>query len=467
MSIARATQSLAKLGGASLSAIADVFVTAMNMRHNGISWPQAVATALGNYTKSYKGKEKMVARSIGAFVDDIAGEMRIRWDVNEALPGKMAALQDKFFRWSGLNWITETGKAGYAMWFSKHLGEVTGKTFDKLDANRRAVLEYHGIDHARWEALRHMTEKTPDGKTMLVPGRADNIPESVLRSLHKEELAGLSDRFAGVVDAIEAAEKRILDRERQEMRTQVMSMIADETQYAVIEPDAKTKAFMRQGTRPGTVAGEVWRTAMQFKSFPIAYLQREMGGKRWAQGAKQVEGKYDPRGAVGAALGAFAFGYIAMTAKDIAKGKSPRELFDEQGNFKKETLFAALLQSGGAGIFGDFLFGKVDRFSHGAAASILGPLGGVAESAITIGGQLVRGEVKNAGQDVLKTALDNTPFINLWYTREALNWMALYHVREMMSPGTLKRTERKMKEEFSQTYLVAPSQHIKKGGGFK
>ena len=41
-----------------------------------------------------------------------------------------------------------------------------------------------------------------------------------------------------------------------------------------------------------------------------------------------------------------------------------------------------------------------------------------------------------------------------------------------MSPGTLRRTERKMKEDFNQTYFrldsldLTPSHIIRKGGGF-
>jgi hypothetical protein len=81
--------------------------------------------------------------------------------------------------------------------------------------------------------------------------------------------------------------------------------------------------------------------------------------------------------------------------------------------------------------------------------------------------EMLRGEFKQGGEDALCVLLDNTPFINLWYTREALNWAALYHLREMMSPGTLRRTERKLKEEYNQTYIISPARNIRKGGGFR
>jgi hypothetical protein len=60
--------------------------------------------------------------------------------------------------------------------------------------------------------------------------------------------------------------------------------------------------------------------------------------------------------------------------------------------------------------------------------------------------------------------MDNSPFVNLWYTREALNWALLYHLREMISPGTLARAERKLKEEFGQEYVFSPARGIQRGG---
>jgi hypothetical protein len=254
-----------------------------------------------------------------------------------------------------------------------------------------------------------------------------------------------------------------------------MGMIADETRYAVIEPDAKTRAFMRQGTHPGTLAGEFWRSIMQFKSFPIAYMQRQIGGRRcvrgdlqqgmrrgWNLGAVRDAALYDPSGTVGAAVTAFAFGYISMTLKDIAKGRTLRDPAE------KETIFAALMQSGGAGILGDFFFHKVNRFGGDLAGTITGPRVSETGRAVTAVQSMLRREFRDGGEDALRVLMDNAPFVNLWYTREALNWGVLYHLREMISPGTLARTERKLKEEYGQEYVFSPAKGIKRGGfGFR
>lgn len=114
---------------------------------------------------------------------------------------------------------------------------------------------------------------------------------------------------------------------------------------------------------------------------------------------------------------------------------------------------------------GDFMFGQ-------AIASLAGP--GLTELSkiMPISGQLVRGDFGNAGEAALRLVTGNLPFANLWYTRSALDYMFFYHMREWMSPGTLRRTERKMKEDFNQTYFrldsldLTPSHIIRKGGGF-
>ena len=150
-----------------------------------------------------------------------------------------------------------------------------------------------------------------------------------------------------------------------------------------------------------------------------------------------------------------------MTAKDLARGKAPRD------PLKGETILAALAQSGGAGILGDFFLGKMDRMGNSFAGTLAGPLVGELGRVPVIVGQLLRGEFADAGEDGLRFALDNTPFINLWYTREALNWALLYHVREALSPGTLARTERKMQEEYGQRFIISPAGAIQRGGGFR
>src|SRR3546814_13393300 len=56
-----------------------------------------------------------------------------------------------------------------------------------------------------------------------------------------------------------------------------------------------------------------------------------------------------------------------MSAKDILKGRTPRDPTDPA------TWAAAFVQGGGAGIYGDFLLGESNRFGGGLLQTLAGP----------------------------------------------------------------------------------------------
>ncbi|MFL1533937.1 MULTISPECIES: hypothetical protein [Pseudomonas] len=53
---------------------------------------------------------------------------------------------------------------------------------------------------------------------------------------------------------------------------------------------------------------------------------------------------------------------------------------------------------------------------------------------------------------------NNTPFLNLFYTRIAMDHLFLWSVQEAMNPGSLRRTEQRIQQESGQKFLVKPSQ---------
>lgn len=477
MASLRAVENMAKLGGATLSAVADPFIKATSMRHLGLSWPEAIVKSVSQYLGFFPKDERYeVARQGGAFFDSVRTEIASRWDDNAGIPGGMYKLQNKFFKWSGLNWITERGKGGYTLWLAEHLGEASDKTFDALDGNRRALLQYHGVTKDRWDAMRKMVTEI-QGKKYFCPEKAQSLSDADINPLlykkYQTQPAGLQG---------DKLEKWKLGRERnqQEVRRKLQfesaGMMIDETKFAIIEPDDYTRAWMRHGRHPGTMAGELWRAAMQFKGFPLAYMHRVLGGRRWVRGERQASMRRsgwggiadtattDITGSIGFVMASVAFGYAAGVLKDISKGRTPRD------PRKMETWLSAVLQSGGAGIFGDIFLGTADRMGNSALSAMAGPLagsiGGVG-GLTQMTGEAARGDWKNVGHDAARWAMGHAPFVNLWYTRSAVDWAFLFHVREMLSPGSLRRSERKLKEEFGQTYLFPPSRYIRRGGGWR
>lgn len=470
--VLRATQTLSKLGAAALSATSDAFIKAASMRCNGETWPGAIVKSVQQYLGNYRdgATRRAAAGQAGAFLDALTGNMAAIWDADGDVVGRIARAQNWLFRWSGLNWITEQGKAGYGLWLSRHLGDAAAHDWDALHPDVRAMLEWHGVDAPRWEVLRSMTAVDEEGRRCFLPV---DVPPDVakLEALLPERLRVTPPVEPEEAARLAAAREAELARLRERVRTDALAMLTDETGFAILEPDDAVRAITRQGLRRGTYPGEFWRFLSQFKSFPFAYIMRVMGGRRWVRGSRQRGMRYgvgagavtdalsrDMPGVLGFAMLAVSFGYAAMTLKDIARGQKPRDPRD------KGTWIAACLQSGGLGIFGDFLFGEVSRFGNSGIASLAGPVAGMVESAAKIPALVLHGEPQQARDQFITTALNNTPFVNLWQTRAALNYALLYHIKEWMSPGSLRRMERRMKKQQRREFFLPPSSVIARGG---
>jgi hypothetical protein len=143
--------------------------------------------------------------------------------------------------------------------------------------------------------------------------------------------------------------------------------------------------------------------------------------------------------------GLFVAGYASMTAKDYLNGlDQPRD----PTSYK--TILAALKQSGGLGIYGDFLFGEANRFGNGFIETLAGPSFGALGSVANLATRARDGDAK-AGE-ALNIALQNTPFLNLFYVRPGLDYLFLNSLRESVSPGFLARQEQRRFKDYGQTY---------------
>jgi hypothetical protein len=322
--LARSVQSMAKLGGAVLSATADLFTKAASMRVNGAGFFERHTRPFLDILKRYDAREREIAGDLGFLLEAENASLIHRFDQADTMPGRVSSLMNTFFKYSGLTIWTERNKAGTAMWLSHTLGRSGEFSFDALHPDIRAMLEYHGFGPEKWDVFRaHMIEEY-DGKKYLNPSLARNLADESIAHLLPERLQGTA-RKGYTPEQWKSARQRELARIRVNLETEARAFFADETKFAIIEPDAKTTAVMTQGTAPGTPVGEGLRAIMQFKSFPIAYWQRMIAGRRWRRGSRSA----DVPGFIEYALSAAAYGYVAMTLKDIAKNRTPRKVWDD------------------------------------------------------------------------------------------------------------------------------------------
>ena len=442
----RTWQSVSKLGGALISSFADIPVYASEQRFQGRSMLSGMNDALGGLMQGRGSQEQQeIMNSLGVFFESMRNGVLRRFDGEENLGGFMSNMQTKFFKWNGLTWWTETLRKSAAMTLSSNLAFHRGTAFGDLRPDMQNLLNLYNIDAGKWDLIRMAATKEADGKMYLTPESFINIPRPALENY----IVGVGR------NANDATVQNLISDLQGAMR----SMFIDRAEHAVIEPDARTRAFLLRGTNPGTVWGETARFIAQFKSFPVAILQKTIGREIYGRGYDTLgdymrNGKGDMLGLAHLILWMTLFGYGSMTVKDLIKGRTPRD------PLSPATWSAAMMQGGAFGIYGDFLFGEMkNRFGGGFLATVAGPTFGTVSDIADLWGRIRAGE--DAAAQTFRLAIANTPFANLFYTRMALDYLILYRVQEWLNPGYLRRMERRIEKENDQTFLIKPSEVIR------
>lgn len=438
----RAWISMSRLGGMLLSSVTDLSNYAAELRFGqNKNLLSGTLEGIGALTQGRStGEKRAVLNSLGVFHESTLGSVFARFDNPDLIGGKMSWAMQQFFKLSGINWWTESLRDGYALSHSAFVASQAGKTFDKIDASLRDMLGLYNIDAGKWEILRMANLQEADGRKYITPEGLRTVPREALEKYITSVGRTVSDSA--------------VQNLRDDLSAALRTMTIDRMHHAVIEPGARTRAFMLRGTQPGTVPGELLRFMWQFKSFPVALIQSTLGREVYGRGYDTLgqylkNGKGDMVGLATFIALSTSMGYAAMAAKDLLRGKNPRPVDDPR------TWAAAFVQGGGLGIYGDFLFGKFNRSGNSLSGSMAGPAGGVLDTAADLWTRIRTGD--DVAATAFNAALSNTPFMNLFYTRVALDYLILYRIQEALNPGFLRRMERRLERENGQTFYLPPS----------
>lgn len=464
MSTVRAIVSSLKLGGAVLSAQGDTIFSVGEYRNAGISRIGSIykgvftaARGIANARGWANAELREFADMLGVGLQGTLGQMAARYEIGENFSRSTARHLTKFFKMTLLTQWTDAVKRGYVLMMSSHLSRVGDDIFAATDSGRQQTARLatlYGFDDASWREAYRLADTTVAGRRMVDPRRI-----------------------------FEAAERAVTDAERQRLillGEKMQTMLFDRAEFASPTPGANERAMLNQGTLRGTPVGEAARLMTQFKSFPTTVLMKNWGSVLHSRGGTRGRGLgAHARGFLrGGNMGdaammiavAWGFGATSMALKDMAKGREPRDM-------TPQAAMAALLQSGGLGIYGDFLLGRTSRFGGSLTETIAGPaLGTAADLQKLISGLIYDdfGDDYGAGE-VLEFARYNTPFassyVNMFYTKSLFDYAIFYQLQEMANPGYLRRRDRRLRQNNSQEAGIswlgidAPSQAIPHGGG--
>lgn len=339
-------------------------------------------------------------------------------------------------RASGLNALTEARRRAFGVTMMSSLGQLT-KDFEslgKVDPGDYRILHSKGITDTDWQVWRLANKEMWDaGNTdVLTPGSIYRIPD--------EKLKALGDP------------KSI----REKAATRLLGVVLEETDMAVIEPGAKTRAMMMSNLQRGTWKGELARSFFLFKSFPLAMIERH-----WSRGMDSPTAGGRAQYLAALIASTTVLGVASMQIKELLKGRDPLNM-NPAADGGMRNWMRAMLMGGSLGLYGDFVFSESTQYGNTPIGSAMGPVVGLAESMLNLtqgnAVQALSGKDTNAGAEAVRFIQGNLPGANLWYTKAALDHMIFHQLQEYMSPGYLSRMRRRAMKDFRQSYWWEPGE---------
>lgn len=421
---ARNIQVFGKLGGALLSSITDLGTYMITTGYNRLNYFDALANV--GRTMSADTKDFLTAHAILA--DSMVSDLS-RWSGDNVGHNWAGRLSNATMKLSLMNAWTDTLRRAFSLTMMQGLGRLSKTRWADLSEWDRTHLERKGLTEADWGVVT---------QAQLTPFRGlDHLtPEAIMAT--------------GDVRA-------------QEVVNKVLGLITDESEFAVLNPDLATKTIQSWGgQQAGTIKGELARSVMQFKSFPIAMVTRHW--RRAFDAPPGMEGApaLANRTAYAAALmlSLTGLGAIAFQNKQIVSGRDPLDM--TTGKF----WLKAFAQGGGAGFLGDVLLrdSTSDRTPQQGLFELLGPTAGsVAQLYELTKGNLdeaAAGKDTHAGAEALQFARGHLPFTSLWYSKRALDAAFLHQLQENLSPGYLDRQKARAQKDWNQRMFWQPGQAL-------
>jgi hypothetical protein len=415
----------AQLGAAAISAITDLNYGRIARAHSGIPQAKVIPSILKMLNPVDLSDQRLAVRS-GLIAENWSSvafaQTRYLGDISG--PEISRRMADFVMRTSGLSPWTQGGRWAFGMDFMGMLADNAGKVFDELHPDLQSTMRRYGIDGDHWEVMRATGLYEYKGALFLRP----------------DDIATRGDLEPGFAD-------NLADR--------FMEMIQSETEFAVPSTSLRGRAGLIGEARPGTVQGELLRSFAMYKSFAVTLFHTHVARMVHQKGA-MARGRYAANLVISTTL----MGALALQLKEISKGRDPRPMNGENAG---AFWGAALLQGGGLGIFGDFLFGGLNRFGGGLPETIAGPVAGFGKDTIdlTLGNlaQVAAGENTNAGNDLVRYLRRYTPGGSLWYARLGYERLVLDELQKAIDPDASRRfrnLERKYSREFNQGYWWEP-----------
>jgi hypothetical protein len=420
MSAFRSWQSASSLVFAPFSAVGDQATQSAARIIAGLP----VTRQLWSMVKAFTPEDRQLALHLGFSLDAVhaAFAQTARMTNESNARGWSGYIADRSHALSFLAPLTSAQKVAFQLDFVKHMGSLANTSYARLPEPVRLMFERHGISANDWDLMR------------------------------SSPLEGVRGTEALTRHGIEATVG-------EDLAEKYMMMIEREGSGSTIGPSLRTRTLWIGDTRPGTPTGDFWRSAGLLKSYSTAYSIDVIG--RFYHELMAGRGLRPSVMGYGTAIfvGGTLLGALSIQMKHVLHGRQPEDM-------TKPAFWAkAFMQSGGAGIMGDFIGSSVSRHQTDLGQTVMGPVFSnifFPLLGLTAGnvGQYARDEKTNIGREAVNILRKNTPgaFVP-WYLRTTYERMILDEVQKQVDPDhwrNFSAQERRWRRQTNQDFWWPP-----------
>lgn len=393
MASIRSWESASKLGSAVISSLGDMATQYVTRRFNGLPAMRVAADYIGSLKptsaadRAHAARQNYIAesaiRSMGAYN---------RW-TGEAMTGEIPArLSNAVMHLSLLDKWTDEGRRLFNKQIWGAITDNAEKSWETLgkgsmDRRFRRMLQRYGLNENDWNALRS-SPLSDDGGAKWI------LPESVADP---------------------------------DLARRITEMALQETELAVPTSSLRVRAAVDANFKRGSIAGELGRSLLQFRGFPLQLF--------WMHGRRALEegGWGATKYAATLLISSTIMGAISYQLAQVAAGKDPANM-DPREN--PDFFAQAMFKGGGLGIFGDLMQHVNTKDWRDFLTQNAGP---VYSSIQDVGNVALS---KNHGKALSGAIRNNTPGSTLWYIKLAFQREVIDQMQAMMDPEYRKSAAR-------------------------
>ena len=404
-----------RLGSAILSSTTDLVTISATAAAMGRNPANMLFTA----TRMMSGLDIKEAATMGFVAETLAdiGSSAARLTNDVVANDIFGRMSTAVIRAQGLAAWTDRLRLAVQMETAGAFGTRAEKAWGDLDPMHRNLLDRNGISPAEWDALRHTSGLyRPNNQAVFLSPFWWAEHQTVMPRFEAEALA---IRFQAAI----------------------------QDQLETFVPTARMRGRARWigDNKAGSWTGEFLRSSAGFKNYAVSITMGQIALIR-SLPSPQSRALY----VAGLLAAMTVMGGVALQLKSLASGRDPRPMDDPK------FWLAALVQGGGLGIVGDFLFSEQNRFGGGIEQTLAGPVAGLAGDVIrpvvSNTARALQGEDTFVGRDVANLVRYNTPVLSsFWPTRTAFDRLMADQLQLLLDPdaeANMRRQERNRERTF-------------------